>query len=319
MIVSLVPHTDFAPVPRIEVRLEEEAFSFDGGGPGDVGPDSLDGGGASTSSAGFDAGTSSTVFVDLPEGTDRVTLWRTCAGRTMEVRGGIRRAFAGSISVPDVEPSDRGLPSSYEVECFSGGVSLGRVGLGSTVLPKPREKYSTIVQQPLDPHLNVVLEELDVMVPSVSRSAPGGLVRTQGNPYPSLIGFGPRGGVEGVEVAFAAPTREVAEAVWATLGSQDRPQLPVWLVRSSHPLLPPVFFCEVLNLEEQGVDLHVGGVQSRFVATVTEVAPPAPSLVVAPLSYADLDVSYASYDDRDAAYGSYSEMDSDWSLAGAAG
>jgi len=120
-------------------------------------------------------------------------------------------------------------------------------------------------------------------------------------------------------VDFGVATREDADRVRATLGTQAEPQLPVWLVRTHQGLLPRRFYGHVKSLVEADINLRAGKTWSRFQSTLSEVARPAPGLQVSPLSYDDLDVSYASYDERDAAYASYDEMDTDWSLAGASG
>lgn len=316
MIVSLTPLPDMAPVPRVEVRLEA-AVVYDGGSPGETGP-SLSGGTPGGTGQVLDGGTPATVSVDVPAGTDRVTLWRTCQGRSIKVRGGVDRFYGGSFALLDLEAGfDRA--STYELECWDGSTPVGRVALGSVTLPGPDDPWVTVVQQPLEPRLNVVFEETGVNAPGVGRVGPGSLVTVEGKSYPTVLSQGPRGGLSGVELSFAATTREVAAAAWATVGSEDDPQLPVWLVRSRHPLLPAVFFCDNRGLQEIGVNLHVGGTESRFELTVEEVAPPAPALVVSPLSYTDLDVSFPGYDVMDAAFTSYDARDSAWEYAGASG
>ena len=317
MIVSLTPFTDFAPVPRVEVRVDP-MLVFDGGGPGTSGAPLLDGGAPGSTGAPFEGGDPGTLMVDVPEGTDRVTVWRRCRGRALKVRGAVDRAFMESVSLLDFE-AGFDATSTYELECFAGGLPVGRVTLGSVVLPGPADKFATVVQQPLNPALNVVLEETDVHVPSVERVAPGASVDVMGRSYPTLVSAGPRGGVTGAELVFAAKDRATADAVWATLGDEDRPQLPVWLVRSRHPLLPPVFFTDAFSLRESGVDLHVGGSQSAFSLTATEVAPPAPALVVSPLTYTDLAAVFPTYSGMAEALPTYSGWASAYEYAGAAG
>lgn len=317
MIVTLTPLTDFAPVPRVEVGLLDEAFRWNGGGTTVEGPDDLDGGGPSSGGGGYDAGTAFTYVVDLPPSTDRVTLWRQSAGRWLKVRGAVSRSFASSFGILDLEAGR--VDNAYEIECFNGATSLGRVPLGSVLLPHVGERYQAVVQQPLSPRLNVLVEELDIMVPSVTTNAPGELVYTEGSRFPSLVGFGPRRGLENVEVAFSAPTREFAAQLRATLGTDTQEQLPVWLIRSAHPLLPPVFFCEVRSLVEEGVNLHVGGTVSRFTARVTEVAPPAPALMESPLRYSDLMAVFPTYSALEAALPTYSQVNTAFEYAGAAG
>lgn len=316
MIVSLTPLPDFAPVPRVEVRVDSMPV-FDGGGPGTSGVPLLDGGTPGSTGPVLDGGGPATTLVDVPEGTDRVTLWRRCGGRALKVRGAVDRAFVESLSLLDFE-AGFDTASTYELECFSGGLPVGRVTLGSTVLPGPADKFATVIQQPLDPSLNVVLEEMDVHVPSVERVAPGVSAGVMGRSYPTVVSAGPRSGVAGAELEFAAKDRATAAAAWATLGDEDRPQLPVWLVRSRHPLLPAVFFTDAYSVRESGVDLHVGGSQSVFSLTATEVAPPAPALVVSPLTYDDID-SVFDYTEQDETFTSYNEKDSAWQYAGAAG
>lgn len=316
MIVTLTPLPDMAPVPRVEVRVSPST-TYDGGSPGDAAPD-LSGGTPATGGPVFDAGTPATVTVEVPDGTDRVTLWRSCGGRSLKVRGGVGRFYAGSFALLDLEAGfDR--PSSYELECWAGSSSLGRVSLGSVVLPGPADPWVTVVQQPLEPRLNVVFEETEVNAPGIGRVGPGSLVTVEGASYPTVLSQGPRSGLSGVELSFIATTRETAAAAWATVGSEDDPQLPVWLVRSRHPLLPAVFFCDNRGLQEIGVNLHVGGSQSRFELTVDEVAPPAPALVAASLTYSDLASVFPTYSEMAAEFVTYSVMGSAFEYAGAAG
>lgn len=95
--------------------------------------------------------------------------------------------------------------------------------------------------------------------------------------------------------------------------------MPVWLIRAHHGFLPRVFFCYVRTLVEVDINLRHRGEWTRFQAVVDEIAPPAPALVISPLSYTDLDVTFESYDDMDAAFPSYNARDTAWDLAGAAG
>lgn len=317
MIVTLQSLGDMNPVPRVQVSLDEGAL-YDGGDAEEAGESELDGGGAGEAGSLVDGGSASTVTVDVPEGTNRVTVWRTCGGRRMKVRGAIGRSFSGSLGLLDME-AGRGVPSSYELECWVGDDPAGSVSLGSALLPGSESGYHTVIQQPLSPRLNVVLEELDVMVPEVARYAPGETVGTEDSSYPTMVGFGPRSGAQEVEFAFACPDRVRSGQVWATLGDEAAPQLPVWLVRSTHPLLPPVFFCDARTLREVSLDLHIGGVQSRFFMSTREVAPPAPALVEAVLTYEDLAAVFPTYTEMQAGLPTYSQMASAWEYAGAAG
>lgn len=317
MIVTLVPETGFAPVPHIRIGLAD-ADAWDGGGPGTTGPNRLDGGGPSTSSSGFDAGSPSTMQVSLPAGTDAITLWWSSEDRSDVVPGAIKRAVTGSFGHLDVE-AGFDVPTRYEAECFADGQSLGRVSLGSVTLPWTGDPDGCLVQQPLNPYLHAQVVNMDGSWPSLTREAPGEVVRTQGAVYPSVVSYGPRQAAQDVSIVFGAPTREVAAQVRATLGTPDQPQLPVWLVRSHQGILPRRFYAHVRSLKETDLDIHDALEQwAEFSSTVVEVARPAPGLQVSVLSYDDLDVSYPDYTARDAAYDSYDAMDTDWSLAGAA-
>lgn len=319
MIITMVPVVSRDSTPRVDIKIIEEVFTWDGGGPDDIGTSTLDGGVPSLSSGGFDAGGPKSVSIEVPAGTDAVTLRRSSGARTFDVRGAVRRPLSGGLGVQDVEAPLRGESVSYEMTCYAGDTAVGVVPIGSVVVPRVGEKYETVIQPPLSPRLSVVLEETQANVPEVGREASFGLSETLDAYVPSVVAVGRRRGLSGVQLEFALPTREIARRVWATLGTEDTRQLPIWLVRSTHPLLPDVFFCAVQNPVETSVNLHVGGEQSTLTVTVSEVAPPAPGLVIAPLAYEDLDVSYESYSLRDGAYSSYTEMDTDFSLAGAAG
>jgi hypothetical protein len=315
VIVSLVPRTDFAPVPRVEIRIEP-LLQYQGGDAFTTG-DELSGGDASSTGLPLQGGSASTVAVDVPEGTDRVTLWRRSEGRAFKVRGAVRRVFTGGGGFQDFE-AGFDTTSAYELECFDGDLPLGRVSFGTTVLPHFGDPADVLVQQPLNPHLNVVLGATWHHGHSIDRVAPGGPVRLQQRSLPTLVGADVRSGVA-TQVHLEAGTRAAAEAAWATLGTEDEPQTPVWLIRGVHPLIPRVAFFDATTVEEVDYDLSMGGTRSRFVLATGEVAPPAPGLVVSPLSYNDLDASFSSYDEMDAAFVSYDARDSAWEYAGAAG
>lgn len=317
MIVTLTPRPEFAPVPHVEIRLSESS-AWDGGDPDTDGGDTLDGGAPSTGSSGFDAGNPSTMTVTLPEGTDTITVWWSSQGRSDKVAGAVRRGFGGTFGHLDVE-AGFDVETAYEIECFAGSIPLGRVPLGATKLPWEGDVNGCLIQQPLNPYLNATVVNLSGSWPELTWNAPGELVGVQGAEYPSLVGFGPRQGASDVSVDFGAPTRETAARVRATLGTQDAPQLAVWLIRTHQGLLPRRFYAHVDSLREVDINLRSGKTWSRFQSVVQEIARPAPGLQIAPLSYDDLDVSYPDYDAMDAAYATYDAKDTDWSLAGAAG
>ena len=225
----------------------------------------------------------------------------------------IESAGTGSLSLIDYEPPLRGS-FSYEAECWAGSTPLGRVAIGSSTIGWTG---GTVIQQPLDPSLAVKVQLNWGTAPELTRATPGGLVFSSGEATPDYVGFGPRRSLQGVPVAFEVADADL-ETLHATLGTYETPQLPIWLIRSTAGRWPSVFFCHVPFLSE--VDRSgYGGDVLGFTTTVDEVNPPAPALVIATLSYADLDAGYASYTARDAAYASYDAQDRDYSLAGLAG
>jgi len=317
MIASLTAEPGFAPVPHIRISIVD-ADSIDGGGPGDTASPSMDGGGPADASVGFDAGTPDTLSVALPAGTDTVTLWWSSEGYSDTVPGAVMRPLTTAFGHLDVEAGFE-VPTAYEVECFADGNSIGRVPIGETTLPWVGEDDACLLQQPLNPYLNAVVLNMSGSWPKLDREAPGELVRVQGSVFPTLVGSGPRQAAQDVALQFTVAGRDMAARVRATLGTQNDPQLPVWLIRSHHGILPRRFYGHVKTLTETDGGYTGEEHWTEFSSNVTQIARPAPGLQVSPLSYTDLDVSYASYSERDAAYSSYDEMDTDWALAGASG
>ncbi|KTR78008.1 hypothetical protein NS234_04900 [Microbacterium oxydans] len=230
----------------------------------------------------------------------------------------IESAGTGSLSLIDYEPPLRGS-FTYEAECWAGSESKGRVSIGTVTSPWVDSPEVVLVQQPLDPNLSLEVLNLSGSWPSLSQEAPGELVFAEGAARGTFVGFGPRRGLSGVQIDFGVSSREQAASLRATLGTERQPQLPIWLIRSTGEFFPKVVFCVVKTLVEVDIDTAMGDGWSRFQATVTECEPPAPALVIATLSYSDLDAGYASYTARDAAYASYDAQDRDYSLAGLAG
>lgn len=318
MIVTLTPKSDFFPVPRVEIELHEELI-VDGGAPEDELDDVVDGGEPDDSlTTVFDGGSPSTVSVAMPDGTDTVTVWRASEGRSMKVRGVVGRAFSGSTGWVDLE-AGFDVQSSYYADCYSDGVLIGRVNLGAVSLPWVGRRNALVIQQPLDPRLNVTITNLEGSWDQLTNDAPSDLLYPEGAGYPVLVGGGPRRGFDGVAVDFGVGSLADARALRGTLGTPELPQLQAWLVRSPSGFLPRVFFARVGPLTELDVEYRLRGEWSRFQASVTEIEPPAPALVLGTLSYDDLDVSFPTYDLMDAAFVSYDERDTAWEYTGAAG
>lgn len=317
MIVSLTPRPEFLPVPRVEVRVEPLA-EYDGGEATDPGGTSLDGGSPAGAGAAVDGGSPATVTVDIPSGTDRVTLWRRSDGTRQEVRPVVGRDYTGTLSVMDVEPAPV-TTSTYELECFSGTVPLGRVTLGSVVLPWAGEDSEVVIQQPLDPRLSVKLLNLSGSWPSLTRESDGDLVNTEGSSLPTYVGAGPLRGISGMAIDFGVATRQDAAKVWATLGTQEQRQLPIWLIRGPGSFAPRAVFVRVKALTEVDINNRSGKEWSRFQAVVDEVAAPAPALIAPSLRYRDLGAVFGLYSAIGAALPTYPQWASAYEYSGAAG
>lgn len=318
MIVTLTARPDMNPVPRVEIELQEYV-TYDGGSADTVVVGSLDGGGASSTGPAVSTGGAFLRFVDVPAGTQRVTLWRRDGRQRREVRGAINVPFSTAKFGALDREAGRGSENAYELDCHTDVGTTETILLGSIVTPAPEDPAETIIQQPFNPALNAVVTETAANVESITRSAATEALYVEGGGYPRLVGFGPRQSRSSVTLSFEVDTRAAASAVWATLGDEDNPQLAAWLIRSMHPLLPRVFFCEVADLQEQDVDMAYGGSRSRFVATVTEIEPPAPGLAVPVVRYSDLAAVFGTYSAIAQALPRYSDWATAWEYANAGG
>lgn len=323
MISLLIPRPELAPVPRMELRLASLDI-VDGGGASGGTSSTLDGGGPATTGEESDGGSPALNIVTIPDGTDRVTVLRTVDGITHKVQGAVDRAYSGSLSVLDYAAPPN-ASSTYEIDCYGGDVSLGRVNAGSTFLPWVGRAGDVIVQNPFNPNLNAVVRNMAGSWQQISRDAPGDAVWSEGESLPTLVGFGPQRGVDALAVDFEAADRATAAKVWATLGTKESPQLRVWLIRSPNPgLMPKVFYGHVGPLAE--MDRTVGrskgargGGVSRFRASLQETKQPAPALMVPSLRYSDLAAAFGTYSGIADALPRYQDWASAWEYAGAAG
>lgn len=271
---TLTPHTDYNPVPRVEIDL---------------------------------------VGSDVPAGTKFITLLATVEGRSFEVRGVIEEGWAGAAGYLDME-APFGVPVTYTLVAMNAAKApIARTNIGTTQV----DCNDTLIQQPLNPQLNAIVHRLAATGAEIRRSVDADTRYPEGSVYPVVTARSPRHGITGLVLDVLVESTTMAKRLRATLGRDDAPELPVWLVRTPPPQpIPRLLFCYVPELME--VDLSWGRNIARFSATVDEVLPPAPGLIVPLLEYADLDAAYATYAARDAAYATYADGDSDWTLAGLA-
>ena len=253
--------------------------------------------------------------VEFPAGAVTVSLVRECEGRTIAVRGGKRLPATSPIILTDHEPGF-GVESAYTVLGHdAAGNITGSLPVGSTVV----DFDGVVVQQPLDPRLSVQVKRLVSTAAEISRETPGELVYPQGHGLPGLIGLGPRRGVEGVHLDLFVSNHADADALQDTLGTYEKRQLPVWLVRTPPgQRLPRVFFCHVPRLTEVNINGHIGMEYLQFSAVVTETRPPAANISAAVLTHSDMKVFFATHTQVKARYATHSDIKRDTSLIGAA-
>lgn len=249
--------------------------------------------------------------VEFPAGSVTVSLSRTCEGRTMAVRGGVRRSALSPLIVVDAEAGFQ-VESSYTVVGYDAeGKIVGSWPVGTVTL----NFAGTVIQQPLDPRLSVQVERMWETGQVLSRPTPFSLTYPQREMLPGMVGLGPRRGLEDVEWNIVALNHEDADMLQATL---DPPQLPVWCIRTPPDMrIPRVFFCSV-ELKELDTYRLTDSTEVHFQAVTTEVRPPAVGITASVLTYADVAVFYSTYSALGAAYATYSDIKRDTSLIGAA-
>lgn len=323
MIASLVAHADFAPVPRVEIRLQEVG-TLNGGTPATTGP-VLSGGGAASTGDAISGGSAAQTTVVVPETADAFTLWRVDDDRRRKVQGVVGRPYVGEASALDFAAPPNAT-SSYEVEFTAQGTTVAIASLGSTFLPWTGPEKHVLIQNPLNPSLNALVKNMAGSWPEITRTAPGEDVQLEDDDLPVFVGAGPLSGIDALSVDFQVPDRESAQRVWATLGTKERRQVPVWIVRSPNPgLMPKVFYGRVSSLQE--IDRTVGrsrglggGGSSRFRAALIETRQPTPGIIAPLLRYTDLAAAFGGeYTGIAEALPRYSDWASAWEYSGAAG
>jgi hypothetical protein len=251
-------------------------------------------------------------FSELVAGTVRVTVRRTAAGRTFDVRGGINLYAVGGVSILDLE-APFGIPVSYQAEQFdTNGLSLGFTTAQTVQL----DVTDTWVTQPLSPVLAVSPLVFLNSAATQSRPSPGATVWTEGATVGRFIG-GQRTGLQQTTLTFRMRTSADADEFDSMFGGYTTDFPSVLCIRTPPKVpLPPVLFaaCPAPQRVQYGV-----GALITYDLTVDEVAPPAPGLVIPILRRKDIDAAYATRAARAAAYTTRLARDSDYSLAGLAG
>lgn len=260
-------------------------------------------------------------FPTLDGDAATLTVFRTAAGRTHEVRGAVRAATAGSFTRIDFE-CPFNILVSYRAEMFDAdGISLGFTD--ATVLPDvidgpvpdddlypsdfffPEEgligtgllsAYSWL-HNPLDPQGAVRVSAVETTGRSLSRPVNGVVSRPMGRRVGVMLSRG-RGGLTGFTYDIYAPDLVSADKVQAMLGDYVSSAVPVLCLRvggfESNMRIPKPLFLGVLDIAEEDLDIRNGGTATIQRMTGDEVAPPVPGLFIPLLTNADLNAYYAS-------------------------
>ena len=251
------------------------------------------------------------VSDETPVGVSEATVWRTAAGRTMPVRGAVRMPVADSFAVLDFE-APFNVDVTYQAEWFDGGVSVGMSENVTTELLF----WGTVLQQPLDPSLRAVVEV-----------QPGHTGRVLSRPFESSVAYvagrgavhlgGGRRSLSGFRLVFATSDVDTYGAVDSLFGSGSAQMPAIVLVRTDLPWRVPMpLFAAVADPTAEGFDWTYDGDLTIFDWSLTEVVPPAPSVVVAPFSYDDLPVAYGTYDELEADNATYDSLARRYDLGG---
>jgi len=251
-------------------------------------------------------------FEDLHVDTDRLTVYRLSDDRQWRVRGGV------DIS-PGVASLDFEVPfktaASYRAEQFD---SLGN-SLGFTESSDITVDYTgTVVHQPLSPgDLWAKVRILSGSASVLRRPTEGDLVYAEGASVGRWIGTA-RQGLRAVPVSLLTETLADANQLQAMLGTYTTRQIGVLCIRTSDRIRWPRTFFARGDLDEIERNVKHAGSLIQFDASMDEVEPPFPGLVVPLLTYDDLD-AFGDYDEQDAGWLTYTDRDRAYELAGLAG
>lgn len=253
------------------------------------------------------------AFTSLAAGTQTINIYRTAEGRRFKVRGGVNLYAVGGVSVMDFECPFQ-VAASYQAEQFNtAGVSLGFTDAATITL----NVTETWIHQPLSPALAVNAKIMMDSANNFSRPTPGGTNWPEGATVGTLIGGQRRGLTQTpLHLKFASTTD--LDKFTSMLGGYTSNFPAVLCVRTPGPAprIPRLLFASFLDAREV-----IGGINRVLTvqATIDEVAPPAPGLIIPTLRREDLDVAYATRGAGDAAYATRGARDADYTKAGLAG
>lgn len=252
------------------------------------------------------------VLVEPPAGVDRLTVTRTAGGRKFKVRGLVDVLAADGATIRDHEAGFN-VPSVYQAEYFTGGVSSGFSEPASTTLYGLQEGWAWFTD-PLDPLSAVKVRLLDGAAAELLRATPGESVgvprRSVGISLP-----GTRGGLQQVVLDCYTDTREDAEKLDALFGGYDSDALSILCIRAlPETWLPPTLFAFVGSPAKRPIG--TSGKILTWGITGDETTPPAPAFVMPLLTYDAFTARYAEYAEFTATYPSYVQASRDYGISG---
>ncbi|TAJ46364.1 MAG: hypothetical protein EPO52_17680 [Herbiconiux sp.] len=260
------------------------------------------------------------TFPTVAATTATIDVSKVVEGRSFPVRGGIGLYAVGGAYVMDSEPA-LGVPNTYRAEMFTAaGVSLGFTDAAVatiTLTDVLRDTSEMVISQPLKPSLAIRASMGGDTAGQVVRSIPAEVVFPEG----ATVGVGIGGQLRGIvdmPLEVVCETTADADELISMFGGYTSSFPPVLCIRTGAPVrLPRLLFASCSEIVE--TTIYAADVRVRFQLKVTEVAPPAPGLVLPSLRRMDIDAAFATRAARAAAYASRLARDTDYTKAGLAG
>jgi hypothetical protein len=257
------------------------------------------------------------VVEDFDAGVERVTVWRTAAGREFKVRGLVNLPASGTLNIRDFE-AGRGVESSYRVQQFDEDGDFHSWSPAETVTLSVNDPTVTYIHNPFDPQSTVAVRMLPEAARFLTRPVDVELYKVQRRTAAVAV-FGTRGGLTRIPLDCTIETAADADKFDALFGGYDDETIPVLCIRAAPAMrLPATLFAVVRDPQQMPMDFSTGGTITDWRLTGDEVAPPAEAIVVTLLGYDDFTAFYTDYAEFTAAYVDYREAQLDYSIAGTA-
>lgn len=253
------------------------------------------------------------VLIDtIPDGVDRITVWRQHDQRWMPVRSALGVRNVGAWTGRDYEAGfDRTL--TYRVQYYQeDGTTLGFSDIATVTLPGPGGIWAWL-HDPLDPTQSMKLRMLDTFAGQLSRPMPGDVANTLGQSAAVALP-GTRHGLEGVALDVFTDSRSDGEQLDRMISGYDDLALGILCFRTPPETWLPGALFAFVDPKMEPVRGH--RYWARWRLTGTECVPPVPAVVTPDITYDDFNQGYSTYAEFNAAYSSYLEAQRDTSVAG---